>query len=150
MAKRYASEVWKFYDADCADESIANCNISVCQGKTRKIRRDTHGGSKKSFSTKSLWSHLESYHPIEYKEAIIIRNADEAKRCKKDEENSKQQSIYILATPGSQTQQSLEETFELKIKWLPDHPDQNRGNYFLAEWICDSLLPYTTAEKLVI
>ncbi|KAI6650097.1 Zinc finger BED domain-containing protein 4-like [Oopsacas minuta] len=133
------------HDVDCSDESIAKCNISVCHGKTRKIRRGTHGGSKKSFSTKSLWSHLESYHPAEYKEAIIIRNADEAKRCKKDEENSKQQSIYILATPGSQTQQSLEETFELK-KWLPDHPDQNRGNY-LAEWICDSLLPYTTVEN---
>ena len=49
MAKRCASEVWKFYDVDCADESIANCNISVCHGKTRKIRRGTHGGSKKSF-----------------------------------------------------------------------------------------------------
>ena len=64
MAKRCASEVWKFYDVDCADESIANCNISVCHGKTRKIRRGTHGGSKKYFSTKSLWSHLESeFHP---------------------------------------------------------------------------------------
>ena len=120
MAKRYASGVWNFYDIDFADESIANCNISVCHGKTRKIRRGTHGGSKKAFSTKSLWSHLESYHPTEYKEAMMMRKADEAKRYKRDEENSKEQSIYVLATPGSQKQLSLEETFELKNKWLPD------------------------------
>ena len=78
---------------------------------------------------------------------MMMRKADEAKRYKRDEENSKQQSIYVLATPGLQKQLSLEETFELKNKWLPDHPDQISGNYLLAEWICDSLLPYTTVEN---
>ena len=84
---------------------------------------------------------------MEYKEAMIIRKADEAKRCKIDEEKSKLQSIYVLAKQGSQTQLSLEETFELKNKWLSDHPDQISATYFLAEWICDSLLPYTTVEN---
>ena len=37
--------------------------------KREKIRRGTHGGSKKSLATKSLWTHLELYHPIDYKEA---------------------------------------------------------------------------------
>ena len=65
----------------------------MCSGKTRNIRRGTHGGSKKSLSTNSLWTHLESYQPMEYKEAMIIRKAEEAKRCKNDEEKSKLQSI---------------------------------------------------------
>ena len=51
MAKRCASEVWKFYDVDCADESIANCNISVCHGKTRKIRRVLMEVQKSLFKT---------------------------------------------------------------------------------------------------
>ena len=48
---------------------------------------------------------------------------------------------------SSQTQLSLEEAFELKNKWLPGHPEQISGTYLLAEWIYDSLLPYTTVEN---
>ena len=78
---------------------------------------------------------------------MIIRKADEAKRCQSDAENSKLQSIYVLATQGSQTILSLEETFELKDKWKSDHPAQISGTYSLAEWIHDSLLPYTVVEN---
>ena len=52
-----------------------------------------------------------------------------------------------MDTPGSQTLLSLEETFELKNKWLPGYPDQVSGTYLLAGWICDQLLPYTTVEN---
>ena len=53
-----------------------------------------------------------------------------------------------MDTPGLRTRFSLEETFELKNKWLPGHPDQTSiGTYLLAEWISDPLLPYTTVEN---
>ena len=146
MAKRFASGVWNFYDVDCADESIANCNIPVCSVKTKDTTRYSWR-VKKPFPTKSLWSHLESYHPMEYKEAMIIRKADEAKRCKNDEEKSKLQSMYVLATQRFPNSIESRRTFELKNKRLSDHPDQISGTYLLAEWICDSLLPYTTVEN---
>ena len=50
MAKWYVSEVWNFFDVDCADKSLANYNISDCLGNTRKIRRGTCGGSISLFN----------------------------------------------------------------------------------------------------
>ena len=76
------SGVWTYFHVDESDDSIAVCDLEICSGKSRNVRRPPFAADKKDYSTKGLWSHLKSHHPNEFKDATEVK--------KKAEEDKKQ------------------------------------------------------------
>ena len=78
--KRKPSGVWTYFHVDESDDSIAVCDIEICSGKSRNVRRAPFAADKKNYSTKGLGSHLKSHHPNEFKDATEVKKKAENKK----------------------------------------------------------------------
>ena len=147
--KKKPSSVWTYFHVGESDDSIAVCDIVICSGKSRNVRRAPFAADKKEYSTKGLWSHLKSHHPNEFKDATEVKmNAEEDKKqnLAKEEEHK---AIYELSTNrkiNMSKQLTVQETFDRLKKWPQHHPEQQSLTFRLGEWICNAVLPYTVVE----
>lgn len=114
------SDVWKFFKICNNDKTKAEC--SLCDSTSQKpiIR----GKTPKFFSTKPLWNHLKSKHPL------AMRNLDREIDASKDEDNpsisdSSGSSSSTVTTSKSEPQQiqpTLVSEMKKKQMWSLDDP----------------------------
>lgn len=132
------SSVWKYFDIDENDSSIAKCNSDVCSAKSRLLSRGSTTVGNKGFSTGSLWRHLKAFHPEAYADSTNARDRRTNAKKAKQEETAEKSSIYHLRQP------LITEVMEKRQTWSADNPNQKELTFMVGEWLCNSLLPYTT------
>lgn len=152
MSKRPASGVWAYFKAAGDDDRLAECTCETCPAKKRVVSRGPPGSQKKTWSVKSLWTHLKIHHPEEHKVANAVKEDTAAKKNKEEEESARKAKIYSLTQGSSSSTKQL--TFEDRTssllkptKWGPESTSQTKAMKSLVYWICDAIQPYGVVEN---
>lgn len=109
------SNVWKFFKICNDDEKKAEC--SLCESTSQKQKQIIRGKTPKLFSTKPLWNHLKSKHPL------AIKTLDREINVNKDEDDPPTSGPSFTITSKSepyQTQPTLQSVIKKKEMWSLD------------------------------
>ena len=150
---RLGSVVWEYFIQKETDLTLAICQI--CQAEAR---RGKPGSTSKDFSTKGMWKHLEVSHKDVHSAATDERKSQEACKVKQKKLDEQNKAIYKLtdifqvqgetsSKAATTKQMSIEDSFSMKLKYGPNHPDQQNSEQKLIFWMCDTLKPYNTVER---
>ena len=132
--KRKTSTVWAHFTEEPGTPSAKchHCHSTIRRGKE---------GDRKSWSSKPLWSHLQSKHRSAFKEASQERAKDETAAKKRKLEEKERAEIYVGGTP------KLANFLEKKQKYAPDNPEQKSINDLLTTWLADAVLPHQVIDN---
>ena len=91
MSNQARSAVWDYFDVTNPADDVATCNL--CNAK---VRRGAGGSKNKSFSTKSLWTHLKSKHKEEHGLAQEQQTKQHDAQCNKRKFEEEKKQVYII------------------------------------------------------
>ena len=109
-------------------------------------KKSSPRSTKKYYQISSMWGHLKSTHKDQHSQASEKKYETSRKLRRKEVEDTDRAHIYLLE-PRERRHETLAQTLERKIKYLPDHLQQIECRTLMGHWLCDALLPYTTTEN---
>ena len=133
-SKLKTSSVWSFYleENGTPYASCKKCLMKIKRGKE---------GSKKNWSSKPLWTHLEAKHPVDYRKAMEERDIANSATKKRKLDEEERQAVYVSGTP------KLAAFLDKKEKYQPDNSTQKQITEALTTWIADGVLPYNMIDN---
>lgn len=111
------SNVWKFFKI-CNDEKKAEC--SLCDATSQK--QIVRGKTPKLFSTKPLWNHLKSKHPLIVKTLEKNSNNDENNPLTSGLSTSGSSTTITSKSEPRLTQPTLQSVVKKKEMWSLNDP----------------------------
>ena len=89
---RLQSVIWDYFEEDSSQQDLARC--IACD---TKLRRGAPGSKRSSWSTKSLWDHLEAAHKENFHLAAAHRDKTQKEKEKKRKLEDEQKQLYDLS-----------------------------------------------------